>query len=92
MLFPFFLGSQMWVVAVLSDLTQMLSLSIVHRVLLWGSFAGLKREQPVYVLLSARSTVLRDKGTAPAFFFFDRMWHRFLSNRVLLQGWWGLQS
>lgn len=58
----------------------------------WGSFAGMKREQPVYVLLAASSTAQRDKGTAPAGFLFGRMWHRFFSNRVLLQGWWGFQS
>lgn len=33
-MFPFFLVLQMWVVVVLSYLMQMLSLSIVHRVLL----------------------------------------------------------
>lgn len=43
MLFPFFLVLQMWVVAALSDPTQMLSLSIVPRVVLGVVLLGWKR-------------------------------------------------
>lgn len=82
----FFFTLQMWVVAALSDLTQMLALSIVAGC--WCGFARLRREQLVCVLRAALSTALRDKGL-PSFSWQDG--HRSVST-VLLQGWLDLQS
>lgn len=48
MLFPFFPVLQMRVVAVLSDPTQMLSLSIVHRLLLGVVLQGWRNSLPVF--------------------------------------------
>lgn len=57
-----------------------------------GSFAGLKKEQPVYVLLHEVQLWETKDCSCAFFFFFGRMWHRFFSNRILLQGLWDLQS
>lgn len=76
----------MWVVAALSDLTQMLALSIVAGC--WCGFARLRREQLLRVLRAVLSTSLPDKGL-PSFSWQDG--HRSV-NAVLLQGWLDLQS
>jgi len=59
MLFPFSLAVQMWVVAVLSDLTQMLSLSIVCRGLLGVGLLGWKGNS-LSVFSSLREVQLGD--------------------------------
>lgn len=76
----------MWVVAALSDLAQMLALSIVAGC--WCGFARLRREQLVCVLRASLSTSLRDKGL-PSF-----SWQHGCRSvsAVLLQGWLDLQS